>query len=320
MKAIRVKKFGGPKALVPDQIDDLHPDDDQILVRIHAAGINPVDSYIISGRYARTPELPFTPGSDGAGIVQEVGHNISTIKKEDRVYLSGSLTGTLAEQALCTISQVHPLPPEISFQQGAALGIPYATAYRALFHKGRARPGETVLIHGASGGVGLAAVQIAVHAGLQTLGTAGSEKGLELVKDQGAHLVLNHNEKKHFDEALEFTDGKGVDIILEMLANVNLAADLPILAPGGRVIVIGSKDTVEINPRDLMGRDSSIIGMLLFNASPQALYEIHSALFAGLSTGMYKPVIQSEYPLSEATVAFTEMMENKSTGKIVLLC
>lgn len=320
MKAIRVTTFGGPDVLATENIDDLLPGDDQILVQIHAAGINPVDSYIVSGKYARKPGLPFTPGSDGAGVVLETGKDVTSVKTGDRVYLSGSITGSLAEQALCTVNQVHPLPDDITFPQGAAVGIPYATAYRAIFQKAHARPGETILIHGASGGVGLAATQIALHAGLRIIATAGSDEGLKLVKKQGAHYIINHNEKDHYDKALDITDGKGADLILEMLANVNLDGDLRLLAPGGKVIVIGSKDTIEINPRDLMIRDSSIIGMLLFNASPRALYEIHSALYAGLSTGMLNPVIQSQFPLDGAPKAFSEMMNKPSCGKIVILC
>ena len=145
-------------------------------------------------------------------------------------------------------------------------GVPsftYGTAYRALFQRARAVAGETVLVHGASGGVGVAAVQIARASGLTVIGTAGSEKGRELVAEQGAHHVVDHRAPKYLEQILGLTDGRGVDVILEMLANVNLGKDLGLLAERGRVVVIGSRGTVEIDPRATMGRDASILGMVL---------------------------------------------------------
>ena len=193
MKAIRVHEFGGPERLVLEQAPDLRPEDGQVVVKIHAAGVNPVETYIRSGVYAIKPPLPYTPGGDGAGVVMSVGKGVSRVRAGDRVYVAGSVSGTYAEQALCLESRVHRLPDEITFAQGAAVGVPYATAYRAMFQVGKAQAGETVLVHGASGGVGIAALQLGRAAGLIMIGTAGTQRGSELVRQQGAHHVLDHN-------------------------------------------------------------------------------------------------------------------------------
>jgi NADPH2:quinone reductase len=220
---------------------------------------------------------------------------------------------------VCEAADVHPLPDGVSFAEGAALGIPYATAWRALFQRARAVPGETVLVHGASGGVGTAAVQLARAAGLTVIGTVGSDRGAQLVRDLGANLVLNHRLPDYLAEALKFTENRGVDIILEMLANVNLGQDLPLLARNGRVIVIGSRGKVEVDARDAMMRDADIRGMILFNVSAGDKASIHAALRAGLECGTVKPVISRELPLAEAPRAHELIMEAGASGKIILL-
>ena len=200
-----------------------------------------------------------------------------------------------------------------------ALGVPYATAYRALFHRAHAMAGETILIHGASGGVGLAAVQFARAAGLTVIGTAGTDNGKKLVIEQGAHHVLNHGAPNYLETLLSLTNRRGVHVILEMLANVNLGKDLSVLAPKGRVVVIGSRGKVEITPRDLMSRDAEIRGMILFNASPEELLGIHAAIRAGLENGTLRPVIGKEIPLADAQKAHIAVMEPGAYGKIVLV-
>jgi NADPH2:quinone reductase len=197
--------------------------------------------------------------------------------------------------------------------------VPYATAFRALFHRAHARGGETVLIHGASGAVGIGAVQLARAAGLRVIGTAGSDRGKKLVAEEGANQVLDHSAANHFEEALAATGGRGYDAIIEMLANVNLGRDLGILAPGGRVVVVGNRGNAEINARDIMTRDGAILGMSLWNASPADLTSIHSALVAGLENRTLRPVIGQEIPLAEAPRAHEAVMEPGAYGKIVLI-
>ncbi len=319
MKAIRVKEFGGPEVLRLEEVPALQAGAGQVLVRMHAVGINPVETYIRAGTYARLPELPYTPGNDGAGAVEEAGVDVSEFKAGDRVYTAGSISGTYAEFALCKKEQVHPLPENISFAQGAAIGTPYATAYRGLLQRAGAKPGETVLVHGASGGVGTAAVQLARAHGLRVLGTAGSNHGMKLAREQGAHEVFDHRTPDHFEQIMKATGGHGVDVIVEMLANVNLGKDLTILAKGGRVVIIGSRGPVEINPRDTMQRDADVRGMILPNTPPAALATIHGALVSGLEQGTLHPVIGKQFSLAEATEAHRAVMEPGALGKIVLV-
>jgi NADPH2:quinone reductase len=319
MKAIRVTAFGGPDVLRLEEVPTPNPGPGEVLVRIHASGINPVETYIRAGKYARLPELPYTPGNDGAGVVEEVGTDVTKFKAGDRVYTGGSISGTYADFALCKEEQVHSLPANVSFAQGAAMGTPYATAYRGLFQRAVAEPGETVLVHGASGGVGTAAVQLARARGLHVFGTAGSDEGLKLVREQGAHEVFDHRASEHFEQIMKATGGHGVDVIVEMLANMNLGKDLTILAKGGRVVIIGSRGPVEINPRDTMQRDADVRGMILPNTPPAQLASIHAALVAGLENGTLRPVIGREFPLPEAAQAHNAVMESGALGKIVLV-
>ncbi len=319
MKAIRVHQFGGPEVMVAEEAADPRPADGEVVVRVKAVGVNPVDTYIRSGLYAAKPNLPYTPGADAAGLVETTGAGVKSFHKGDRVYVYGTLSGAYAELVLCKESQVHPLPGRLTFAQGAAIGIPYGTAYRALFHRAGAKAGETVLVHGASGGVGVASVQLARAAGLTVIGTAGTERGRKLAAEAGAHHVLDHGAPDYFSQIASLTGGGGVDIVLEMLANVNLGRDLTALAKNGRVVVIGSRGTVEINPRDTMMRDADIRGMTLMNASEDELAGIHAALVAGLENGTLRPVVGRELPLAEAAQAHKAVMEPGAYGKIVLV-
>jgi NADPH2:quinone reductase len=319
VKAIRVKEFGDPEVLQLEDVAMPQPGLGQVLVRIHATGVNPVETYIRAGTYARLPELPYTPGNDGAGVVEQVSPDVTEFKPGDRVYTGGSISGTYAEFALCKKEQVHPLPANVSFAQGAAVGTPYATAYRGLLQRGDAKPGEIVLVHGASGGVGMAAVQLARAHGLRVFGTAGSDDGIKLVRQQGVDEVFDHRGPDHFEQIRKATGEHGVDVIVEMLANVNLGNDLTILAKGGRVVIIGSRGPVEINPRDTMQREADIRGMILPNTPPAEMASIHAALVAGLENGTLRPVIGKEFPLTEAAEAHRTVMEPGALGKIVLV-
>ncbi|HMH03996.1 MAG TPA: NADPH:quinone reductase [Candidatus Udaeobacter sp.] len=319
MKAIRVNEFGGPEVFRLEEVATPRPAPGQVLVRMHAIGVNPVETYIRAGTYARLPALPYTPGNDGAGVVEQIGDSVTEFKPGDHVYTAGSLSGTYAEFALCRTDQVHRLPENTSFAQGAAMGTPYATAYRGLFQRAEAKPGETVLVHGASGGVGTAAVQLARARGLRVLGTAGSDEGRKLAREQGAHEVFDHRAPDHFEQIMNATNERGVDVIVELLANVNLGKDLTILAKGGRVAIVGSRGRVEIDPRDTMQRDVDLRGMVLPNTPPAEMASIHAALVAGLENGTLRPVIGKEFPLAAAAQAHRAVSESAALGKIVLV-
>lgn len=320
MKAIRVHQFGGPEVLQLEEVPDLKAGAGQVVVSVKAVGVNPVESYIRTGTYATKPNLPYTPGNDAGGVIAEVGPDVTGVKVGDRVYTSASLSGTYAEQTLCNVANVHPLPGAVTFEQGAGVGVPYGAAYRALFQRGHARPSETVLVHGASGGVGIASVQLARAAGLTVFGTAGSDKGMELVKQQGAHHALNHASGGYLDEFMKLTAGLGADIIVEMLANKNLANDLTVVARRGRIMVVGNRGSIEINPRGTMAREADIRGVMILGASPQEFREMHAALVAGLEAGTLRPVIGQKFPLAEAAKAHEAVMSPSGAhGKIVLL-
>lgn len=319
MKAIRVSEYGGPSVLKLEEVPAPQPGPNQVLVRHHAVGVNPVDTYLRANIDNRGPKLPYTPGSDAAGVVEAVGAGVTGLKVGDRVYVGGTLTGAYAELALCEPAQLHPLPPNVTFSQGAAMNVPYGTAYHALFNRAHAEAGETVLVHGASGGVGVGAVQLARARGLTVIGTAGTERGRRLVLDQGAHHVLDHTAPDYLDELMRLTGGRGVDVVLEMLANVNLQKDLGVIALRGRIVVIGNRGTVEINARLAMNKDAAILGMALYHATPAQLVGIHSALVEGLRNGTLRPVIAQELPLKEAPRAHEAVMEGGHHGKIVLI-
>jgi len=317
MNAIRVTEHGGPDVLKLEEMPIPTPGKGQVLIEVKAIGVNPVDTYLRAGTYTNA-KLPYIPGFDAAGVVAVAGEGASW-KQGQRVYTASSVTGTYAEYAVCEAETLHPLPERCSFAQGAALGVPYATAYQALFHRARATAGETVLVHGASGGVGTAAVQWARAAGLTVMGTAGTEKGRALVAENGAHHVLDHSSPNYMAKLQQLTGGRGFDLIVEMLANVNLAADLTLLAKFGRIVVVGNRGKIEINPREAMARDATILGMTLFNATAEQLRVIHAAIYAGLENGTLRPVIGQELPLREAPRAHTAVLEPGAYGKIILV-
>ena len=302
-----------------EEVQTPRPNGSQVLVRVKAIGINPVETYIRSGIHASSPDLPYTPGKDAAGVVDSVGDPVSKWKPGDRVYTAQSVSGTYAEYTICNEIDLGQLPENVSFEEGAGIWTPYATAYRALFQKANAKAGETVLIHGASGGVGIAAVQWAKHAGLTVIGTASSDEGKALVMEQGADAVFDHSSDGHLELIKQFTNGKGVDVIIEMLANVNLQKDFEVLAMFGRITVVGNRGSLDFNPRVIMGKDATIKGMALYNLPRAACDEIHTAIYDGLSKGYIKPVIRKTLPLSEAPAAHHEVIEEKAFGKIVLL-
>jgi len=241
------------------------------------------------------------------------------VKAGDRVYVGGTGSGAYAELCVCTPAQVHALASGVSFAQGAAMNVPYATAYHALFNRGHGSAGETVLVHGASGGVGIGAVQLARARGLTVIGTAGTDRGRRLVLDQGAHHVLDHSAAGYLDELMRLTDNRGVDVVLEMLANVNLQKDLGIIAARGRIVVVGNRGTTEINARHAMNKDAAILGMSLNHATPGQLAGIHAALVEGLANGTLRPVVAQEIPLAQAPKAHEAVMAPGHTGKIVLV-
>jgi NADPH2:quinone reductase len=318
MKAIVVRQYGEPDVMKIEEIPTPEPSGSQVLVKIMAAGVNPVETYMRTGNHAHAPKLPYTPGKDGAGLVEKVGEEVTRFKPGDRIYTSNTLTGTYAEYALCNEDQLGFLPDNVSFEQGAGIWTPYATSYRALFQKAGAKAGEIVLVHGASGGVGIACVQWAKSRGLTVFGTASSDEGKRLVREQGAERIFDHSADGYLGEIREQTGDRGVDIIIEMLANVNLQNDFEALAMFGRITIVGNRGSLEFNPRAAMTKDATIFSMSLFNAPKSAFDEIHAAIFEGLSDGSLNPVIDQTFPLADAPASHEAIIGHKAQGKIVL--
>ncbi|KAG0728074.1 Quinone oxidoreductase [Chionoecetes opilio] len=287
----------------------------QVLIKMHASGVNPVDTYIREGMYAVLPELPYVPGKDGAGVVEALGTKVTKFKLEDRVFCSStSRHGTLGRLATFPEAAVFPLGGNLSFEEGACLGIPYFTAYRALVQKASAKKGERLLVHGASGGVGLAAVQLGRELGLQVVGTAGTDEGISLVKETGAHDVFNHRDPKY----LKKLGAEKFDIIIEMLANVNLGNDLTLMNPRGRTIVVGSRGATEINPRNLMQCESAVMGVALGTATAEEVAEVSAAVCGWHQGGWVKPKVHKVYSHDEAAQAHHDIIHNKGAqGNLV---
>jgi NADPH2:quinone reductase len=319
MKAIVVQEPGGPELLKIEEVPDPTPGPGQIVIQIGAAGVNPFETLRRAGTPPyNTGPYPYTPGCDGAGEVVAVGPD-SKWKVGDRVFTwSPKGSGTYAELMLCDQDDAYPLADGITFQQGAALGVPYATAHRAMFGKANGKPGEFVFIHGATGGVGVAAIQLAQRAGLKVGGSAGDSDGEAFLESLGVRYTTNHKAPDHLSDVLGMTCGAGCDIILEMAAQVNLGKDPQVLAPNGRIVVIGSQGEVTVNPRDWMSREAAVFGMSLFNTPPAQIKEILSDISAGIAEGQLSPVIGQEFALEDAPKAHAAILESGARGKIVL--
>jgi NADPH2:quinone reductase len=324
MRAIVVRQFGGPEVLQLGDAENRAPGPTEVTVRVKAAGINPYEVYMRTGNYAIKPPLPYVPGSDAGGLIEAVGHEVKGFKPGDRVYTYSAekaLIGTYADTVTCDAKYVHHLGVHVSFAQGAAIGVPYTTAYRALFHRGRGLPGETVLVHGATGGVGLAAVQLAHHRGLRVIGTGGTGRSLDVVRENGADVVVSHLAEGYRDQIRAATGGKGVELIVEMAAHLNLDHDLQMLKVGGRVVIIGSRGPLQVDPRNAMNAEADIMGMIVLRAPEHDVASIHAALSRGLVNGTLRPIVREELPLVEAPKSHDMVMNapDDAVGKIVLI-
>ncbi|MFJ5713196.1 NADPH:quinone reductase [Neobacillus sp. NPDC093127] len=323
MKAIQMSSFGEPEVLKLVEVKEPVPAENEVRVRLYYAGVNPAEAYIRAGGYAFfNPDMPYTPGFDGAGVVDEVGPGVTRLKTGDRVFVASTMskrkTGTYAEKVVCDVEAVHKLPETVSFEQGAALGIPVTAAYRALFHRAHLKPGETVLVHGASGGVGTLAVQLAKYAGAQVIGTAGTEEGMDVVRKSGADAVLNHNQTGYLEEIPSLTNGAGVDVVIEMLANVNLEEDLKLVNKFGRVVVVGNRGALDFNPRLIMAKEADVLGMAVWNAPIDEFNESLIAVEAALNNGGLQPFVGTILPLEEAANAHIQILSSRTKGKMVL--
>jgi NADPH:quinone reductase len=315
MKAIRVHQIGDASVLQYEETATPEPDQNEVLIRVKAAGINPVDAMYRDGRIPTA--LPFTPGSDCAGTVEKVGSDVHHLKVGDRVFAGSVIQRSYAEFMLCHSSFVYPLPENLSFIQGAALYIPYFTAYRALVRHGNLQKGETVVIHGATGGVGIAAVQIAKALGANIIATGGTDYGRDLLKNIGATHVIDHRNPDHYDKIMKLTNMKGTDVLLE-IASGFFRADMDIMAPFGRIVsIVGG--TFELPVHELMHKDISITGMDVFNTPDDEKKEIAAWLTGQLTQGSFSPIIREVFPLHEAARAHEFLAKPGAAGKLILI-
>ena len=285
MQAILAREFGGPEVLKLEEVPDPAAGPGQVRVRIHAVGVNPYDTYMRAGAYAIKPELPYTPGADAAGVIDQVGAGVTGWKTGDRVYVSGTAIGkahgAYAQFAVCEPDQVHRLPDRISFTQGAGLFVPYVTAWRALF--GRAKPCRR---HGAHSRRQRRRRRCrdAVRGRRRRDGDRHGGNGRRRRGREGARRPARGQSRRPGTSirSRSPTDGRGPDVILEMLANVNLDHDLTVVAPGGRIVVIGNRGRVEIDARKIMTKDVSVFGLALWGIPADEVRRAHAAIIAGL--------------------------------------
>lgn len=323
-RVIEVARFGGPEVLSGAQRPLGALEAGQVRVDIEAAGVNPADAYLIGGGYEFLhPHLPFVPGFDAAGVVTALGPAVDGLAVGDRVWVCTMplrTTGTYADSIDCDQRAVHPLPDHLSFEQGAALGIPYITAHRALIQRGAAARAEIVLVHGASGGVGTAAVQLARSIGMRVIATASTVEGRTLLRQLGADFTLDHSAEGYLDAVDHITGGRGVDLIIEMMAGTNLEKDLSILGHRGRVVVVGSRTPITITPRLLLRRDLDVRGMALWNMTKAEITASLDEISRLLDSRALIPVVGQRLPLTDASVAHRTLVESgRSPGKVVLM-
>ena len=319
MKAMRAHQFGGPEQLRLEEAPDPQQQAGQITIRVRAAGINPADVVRLSGRLGSLP-LPYIPGTDVCGEIESVGPGVSHLRLGDRVF-GRALNGGYAEKTCLLTEEAIPLPANLSFEEGAAIPIPFYTAYHALHHKAAIKSGETVLVSAGGGGVGVAAVQLAKLAGARVITTVGSREKAGRISALGAHVAVNYKEQDFVAEVQKFTDQKGVDVIIENVAADNLAKDLIALAPKGRIVVIGTgtgKAADAMFPIfPALFKDASVLGMSLINASA-AIPEMAASLARLFGEGKLKAVVSKSYSLADAPKAIEDMMAARVFGKLVL--
>jgi NADPH:quinone reductase len=319
MKAMRAHQFGGPEQLKLEEAPEPQVQPGQIRIRVHAAGINPADLVRLSGRLGSLP-LPYIPGTDVCGEVESIGAGSGSLKLGQRVF-GRALTGGYGELACLAADEAIPLPANLSFEEGAAIPIPFYTAFHALHNKAAVKSGETVLVSAGGGGVGVAAIQLARVAGARVITTVGSAQKAERVRELGAHVAVNYKEQDFVAETQKFTDKRGVNVIIENVAADNLAQDFLAVAPSGRIVVIGTgtgkAGDASFPVFAALMKDVTMLGMSLINAGA-AIPKMARTLSNLFSEGQIKAIVSKSYPLAEAATAMGDLLAARVFGKLVL--
>ena len=323
MKAVLCKVYGPPESLVVEDIEAPHLKRGQVVVEVKACGVNFPDTLIIQGKYQFRPPLPFTPGGEVAGVVTEVGDGVDAVKVGDRV-IGFTSWGGFAGQVAVDAQALIPIPGEMDFNTAAAFEMTYGTAYYALKDRGQLKAGETLLVLGAAGGVGLAAVQIGKVMGARVIAAASSDSKLEVCRKQGADEVINYATEDLKTRVKELSDGNGVDMILDPVGGDYSEAALRGMAWGGRFLVVGftSGDIPRIPLNLTLLKSCSIVGVFWgpFTArEPKRNRENIQELLSWYAQGKIRPVVSATYPLEQVAAALNDMMSRRVTGKVVLL-
>jgi NADPH:quinone reductase len=323
MKAILCKTYGPPESLVLEEVEPLKPGRGQVVIAVKACGVNFPDTLIIQGKYQFKPPLPFSPGSEVAGVVKKVGAGVEHVKEGDRV-IAFTGHGGFAEEVLAEAAQLIPIPKGMDFTTASAFVLTYGTSHYALKDRAQLKSGETLLVLGAAGGVGLAAVEIGKVMGARVIAAASSDEKLEVCKQHGADEGINYTTEDLRERVKELTQGNGVDVVYDPVGGNYSEAALRGMAWGGRFLVIGfTAGEIPRIPLNLtLLKGCSIVGVFWgsFTArDPKRNQEHLQELLTWFVTGKIKPLISATYPLSRAADALNDMMNRKVRGKVVLL-
>ncbi len=322
MKAIVCKEFGLPSNLVLEEIAPPSPKEKEVLVAVKACGVNFPDTLIIQGLYQFKPELPFTPGSDIAGVVKAVGEGVKHVKPGDEVF-GFVLNGGFAEEVVVPASACFPKPQQMDFSIAASFMMAYGTSYHALKDRGNLKSGETLVVLGASGGVGLAAVELGKLMGARVIAAASSKDKLALCTSYGADETINYNEEDLKEKIKELTNGKGADVIYDPVGGTYAKAAVRAMAWEGRYLIVGfaAGDIPRIPLNLALLKGSSLVGVFWGSfamKTPKKNMENTKQLMQWYGAGKLNPHIHKVYSLEDAPKALEEMMERKVKGKVVI--
>lgn len=322
MKAIQFKQFGGPEVLERVELEKPTPNGREVLIEVYASAVNYADTARREGQYVVKTYLPYVPGAEVAGIVVEIGENVTTVKPGDRV-VTMIESGGYAEFAISDERSIIILPDELDFKIAAALPVQGLSAYHILKTMGMLKPGETVLIHAAAGGVGTLAVQLAKIFGAgKVIATASTEEKLRLAKQMGADILINYTEEGWEEKVLAATNGKGVDVALEMAGGDVFYKTLKCLAYFGRLVIYGvaSGQQSKFYPSSLMEKNQSVIGFFLppLLRRTELIKDSLEELFTYVANGKLQITIGEVFPLSEAANVHTILQARKTVGKVIL--
>lgn len=322
MKAIVCKSFGPPESLVLEEVKSRAPGPNEVRIAVKAAGVNFPDTLIIQGKYQLKAEPPFTPGAEIAGTVVEAGEKVKTVRAGDAV-AALLPTGGYAEEVTTGADMVMPLPRGMAFEHAAGFPMIYGTSMHALKQRAQLKAGETLLVLGAAGGVGLSAMQIGKLMGARVIAAAGSDEKTAFCRSQGADEVINYSKESLKEAVKKLTKGQGADVIYDPVGG-DLAQDcFSAINWNGRHLVIGfaAGKIPEVALNRLLLKGASAVGVFwgaFVAREPKANWENFQQLFAWYGEGKLKPHVSKAYPLAQAGQALRDMLDRKVTGKVIL--